>query len=98
MKKVIKLINGEILIGTVESAPNVHGVNEVLIKQPYTAIETVGLIPYCVTALGSAPAAVQIHPMNILWVSPLEDFPEANKTYIKATSGIEVQEKPSIVI
>ena len=43
-----------------------------------------------------SPKAIQIHPMNILWSVPLNEFPEANKIYEEATSVILKPEKKII--
>lgn len=95
VKKVIKLINGEIIFGNMEGVETPNG-TEILVVKPYQAIGG-NIMPYCMQDLGNAPGAVQIHPMNVLWSSPLEDFPEVETAYIKATTGLEVDSKPSLV-
>jgi len=96
VKKVIKLITGEIIFGNMEGVESANG-QEILIKQPYQAKEG-NIMPYGILDLGNGPGAVQIHPMNVIWSSPLEDFPEIEKAYLKATTGIEIQEKSKIII
>ena len=86
-KRLFKLINGEVIFGDVDMIIVEGGHAEALIRKPYTA-KNGNIMPYMLDALASAPAAVQIHPMNILWTVPLDEFPEAHKAYIKATSGI----------
>lgn len=45
-------------------------------------------MPYMLDVLMESPRAVQIHPMNVLWSVPLDEFEHANKAYIQATTGI----------
>ena len=94
-KRVFKLINNELIIGDVETVPLENHV-EILIKQPYTAKDG-NLMPYMITELTSAPAAIQIHPMNIIWTVPLDEFPEAEKVYRKATTGLDIDTAPRII-
>lgn len=96
VKKVIKLITGEIIFGNMEGVETANG-QEILVKRPYQAKDG-NIMPYGILDLGNAPGAVQIHPMNVIWSSPLEDFPEIETAYLKATTGIEVQEKSKIII
>jgi len=91
MNRVFKLVNDEIIIGDAETVysdnPNGEPIGELLIKRPFTA-KSGNIMPYLVSELTSAPAAIQIHPMNVLWALPLDEFPEAEKVYVKATSSI----------
>lgn len=96
VKKVLKLINGEIIFGEVEGVETANG-TEILIKKPYQA-KGGNIMPYGIQDLGNGPGAIQIHPINVLWVNPLEDFPEIETTYIKATTNIEIEKKPSIIM
>lgn len=96
IKKVIKLINGEIVFGSVEAVDSGNG-TEILIKQPYQA-QSGNIFPYGIKDLGNGPGAIQIHPMNVLWINPLEDFPEIENAYLKATTNIAVNETPKIII
>jgi hypothetical protein len=97
-KKVFKLINDEVIFGECFTMVSEEtGIGEILIKSPFTA-KGGRMIPYMVDVMGSAPAAVQIHPMNIVWQVPLDEFPEALKGYIEATSGIITETKSSILV
>ena len=86
-KRLFKLINGEVIFGDVDTLIVDAAHTEVLIRKPYTAKDG-NIMPYMLDTLASSPAAVQIHPMNILWTVPLDEFPEAHKAYVKATSGL----------
>ena len=96
VKKVIKIMTGDIIFGNMESVDGPGG-KEILVKQPFQAKDG-NIMPYGVLDLGSAPAAIQIHPMNIVWSAPLDDFPDVEKAYVKATSGIELESKPSLIV
>ena len=85
-KRFFKLINDEVIFGEVDvvKGPNA---NEILIKTPYTA-KSGKVMPYMLDVMMQSPKAVQIHPMNVLWSVPLDEFEDANKVYIQATTGI----------
>jgi hypothetical protein len=85
-KRFFKLINGEMVYGDTETVPTQNG-TEIIIKKPYM-VKGGNVMPYCMDVLPSAPGAIQIHPMNILWTVPLDEFPDVEEAYIKATSGI----------
>ena len=95
VKKVIKLINGELLLGSVQGVQTENGV-EILIQQPYIASNG-NIMPYCVNDLGNGPGAVQIHPMNILWTNPLSDFPQVSDAYFKATTKLDLTPQRAII-
>lgn len=97
MKKLLKLINGDIVFGEIEAVEAKSGQTEILIKNPWTS-HNGNISPYMMIEMGQAVPAVQIHPMNILWSAPLEDFEEANKVYIEKTTGIVVNPKEKIII
>jgi len=88
VKKVIKLITGDIIFGNMEGVDTGAG-QEILVIKPYQAKDG-NIMPYGILDLGSAPAAVQIHPMNIIWSAPLDDFPEIERAYIKATTNLDI--------
>lgn len=95
-EQFFRLIDGSNVFGEVEAVPTEHGVNEILIKQPWTAVD--GTVqPYMLSDMASAPGAVQIHPMNVLWTVPLDEFPEAEKMYRKHTSRIITPDSNIIV-
>lgn len=85
-KRFFRLINKEIVFGDCEVIPTGNG-SEILVKEPYT-IKNGKAMPYMYDELMKSPAAVQIHPMNILWSTPLDEFDEIYKIYVEATSGI----------
>jgi hypothetical protein len=94
-KRFFKLINGEMVYGETETVPTQNG-TEIIIKKPYM-VKNGNVMPYCMDVLPSAPGAIQIHPMNILWTVPLDEFPEVLKAYTKATTGLDVPDKPNII-
>ncbi len=99
-RRVFKLITGELVFGDCETVQNNAGVTEILIKHPYTSYQG-GIVQYCMPELAGSPAAIQIHPMNIIWQTFLSEFPEAEKAYTEATtpkSGIITELKKSIII
>jgi hypothetical protein len=79
-----------------EGVPTANG-EEILIKQPYEAKDG-NIMPYGIKDLGNGPGAIQIHPINVVWINPLEDFPEVQTAYLKATTNIEVPDKPKIIL
>lgn len=83
--RVFKLITGELVFGRCETVITNNGVAEILIKYPYTAYQG-GIVQYCMPELAGTPAAIQIHPMNIIWQTFLNEFPEADKAYTEATT------------
>jgi len=93
MKKVIKLLSGEIVFGEVEAAKD----GEILIMNPWTA-DKGNLSPYMMIEMGEAVKAIQVHSMNIMWAAPLEDFVEANKVYVEKTTGIVTEQTPKIIM
>lgn len=96
-KRLFKMINDEIIFGDVEVVTNNGGVGEFLIRNPYTAING-NIMQYCVKDLTQAPAAIQIHPMNVIWQTPLDEFSEAYRVYMEQTTGIVTDSKSKIVI
>lgn len=95
-KRLFKLINNEVIFGECETIENDGGAVEILIKTPYTA-QSGNIMPYMVDVMTQAPSAVQIHPMNILWQVPLDEFAEAHKVYTEATSGIVTDTQQRII-
>jgi hypothetical protein len=99
MKRVLKLINGETLMGEVEVVKNSNPAigDEILIKKPFCAIPNVGMMPYMSDTLTNAPAAVQIHPMNVLWSVEMSEFPDALDNYNDACSEVLKPESTIII-
>lgn len=95
-KRFFKLINNEVIFGEVETVDGVNGV-ELLIKTPYTA-KAGKMMPYMIDIMMESPAAVQIHPMNILWSVPLDEFEDAHNAYVEATTGIVTNPKSKILV
>lgn len=85
-KRLFKLITSEIVFGNTEVHQGING-PEFHIKEPYTS-KNGQLMPYMIQELGNAPAAINIHPMNVIWQVPLDEFKEAYDLYVKATSRI----------
>lgn len=85
-KRFFRTISKEIIFGDCEIIQTANG-SEILIKEPYT-VKNGKAMPYMYDELMKSPAAIQIHPMNVLWSVPLDEFDEINKIYIEATSGI----------
>jgi len=85
-KRFFKLINNEVIFGEIEVIDG-HNGSEILIKTPYTA-KSGKIMPYMLDVMMQSPKAIQIHPMNILWSVPLDEFEDANKLYIQATTDI----------
>ncbi len=94
-RRFFKLINGEIIFGDIE-ALETNGQTEILITRPYTIVGS-SAVPYMYNVLGISPRAIPIHPMNILWNVPLDEFEEINKAYIQATTGIVTDVKSPII-
>lgn len=90
-----KMINNEIVFGEVQSIQTENG-SEIQIIKPFT-VKRDAMIPYMSDITGNAPAAIQIHPMNVLWAVPLDEFPQLQNNYEKATSPIEVPDKKIIL-
>ena len=98
--RVFKLITGELVFGKCETVITNNGNTEILIKNPYTSYQG-GIVAYCMPELAGTPAAIQIHPMNIVWQTFLNEFAEADKAYTEATtpkSGIITDLKKPIII
>lgn len=92
MKRLFKLINDEIIFGSVE----VQEKGEIVITDPYT-VKGGNMAPLMQIELNEYAKGVQIHPMNIIYNFPLEEFPNLNKMYIEQTTGIITDSKQLIV-
>lgn len=95
--RFFKLINNEVVFGSCETVLTESGVTEIMIKKPFTA-KNGNMMPYMVDVMTTAPAAIQIHPMNILWTVPLDEFRDANEAYITTTTGIIIGNPDRIVV
>lgn len=85
--RFFRLIEGTNIFGEVQTVETEGGHVEILIKHPYT-VKGGNVMPYMVEDAGNAPGAIQIHPMNVLWTVPLDEFKEINEYYKKQTSQI----------
>ena len=79
--RFFKLVNNEVVFGECETVDAGNG-PEILIKCPFTA-KNGNIMPYMQDIMTESPKAVQIHPINILWNVPLDEFPNANKLYVE---------------
>lgn len=98
-KRMFYLITGLYVFGDCETVSSSNG-TEILVKTPYTPLNG-GIAAYCMSELAGSPAAIQLHPMNIVWQCPLDEFVEVNKAYTEATtpkSGIITDLKKPIII
>lgn len=96
-KRVFKLITGEMVFGDCESVTTSNGNVEILIKHPYTPLNG-GIAAYCMAEMASPVAAIQIHPMNIIWQCPLNEFEQVDAAYTQATTGIITSSKAKILV
>ena len=83
-KRFFHLITKEDVFGEIQVLENNP---EILIVEPYT-VKNGNMMPYMYNILGISPKAIQIHPMNILWSVPLDEFEELDKQYTKVRTGI----------
>lgn len=90
-----KMINNENIFGEVQSVQTENG-SEIQIIKPFTCKRDT-MIPYMSDITGNAPGAIQIHPINILWAVPLDEFPQLHENYTKVTSTIEIPDKKIIL-
>lgn len=88
-KRFFKLINNEVVFGEASASDPSGDSPEILIEAPYTS-RGGSVIPYMSEVMGNSPKAIQIHPMNVLWSVPLDEFPRVEKIYYEATSGLIV--------
>lgn len=95
--RVFKLITNEIIFGETQTIKETDGSLQFLVKEPYTA-ENGGILPYMARTMGNGPGAVQLHPMNVIWTVPLDEFKTVEQAYNKATSNIITPEKPNIIV
>lgn len=89
-KRLFKLINNEVIFGECEYVEYDDGrPTDIRIKTPFTA-KNGNIMPYMTDVLTSAPAAIQIHPMNVLWSTPLNEFKVVDDAYLKATTRLDL--------
>ena len=97
LRRIFKLINNEVIFGDIEVVKTKDGQSEILIKNPWIA-KGGNMMPYMMDVMSEPIGAVQIHPMNIIWSAPLEEFKQANDLYIEKTTGIITDSKQKIII
>lgn len=85
-KMFLHLLEGTVIFGDCVGITTENGV-EIQVKQPFT-IKNQKVMPYMTDIVGSAPGAINIHPINVLWSVPLDEFPALEELYTKETSGI----------
>lgn len=83
-KRFFHLITGEDVFGEMEVITNSP---EILIVEPYT-VKNGNMLPYMYDKIGQSPKAIQIHPMQIVWSCPLDEFPEIHQHYSKILAKI----------
>jgi len=87
--KIIKLINGDLLIGKAGQGDN----EAVVVENPYT-VKNLGegpcVLPYELDLLMEPMKFISFQAFNILWIKNLSDFPQVNDQYISATTGIDI--------
>lgn len=87
--KIIKLINGDILIGKAANGEN----ESVIVETPYT-VKNLGegpcVLPYEMDLLLEPMKFISFQAFNILWLKNLSDFPQVQEQYISATTGIDL--------
>lgn len=95
MNRLFKLINSDIVFGNANCYDSKTG--EILIEKPYTANGS-GILPYTSDVLGTGPDAIIIHPMNVLWSVPLDEYEHINSTYNQVITGIITDTSPALVV
>lgn len=89
-KKVIKLVNNDILIG-IAGKGDQEG--SVIIEKPYT-VKDLGqgpcVMPYELDLLVEPMEFISFQSFNILWIKNLSDFPAVESQYTQATTGLEI--------
>lgn len=87
--KIIKLINGDLLIGNAGQGEN----ESVVVENPYT-VKDLGqgpcVLPYELDLLLEPMKFISFQAYNILWLKNLKDFPQVEEQYISATTGIDI--------
>ncbi len=97
MKRLFKLINDETVFGEIETITTNNGQTEILIKNPWTA-KAGNMMPYMMDIMTEPVGAIQIHPMNIVWSAPLDEFKQAHDLYVEKTTGIVTNSKQKIIV
>lgn len=87
--KIIKLVNGDLIIGDASRSDN----GTIVIDKPYT-IKDFGqgpcVLPYELDRLLEPMTHIAFEPYNMLWLKNLSDFPVVESQYISATTGIDL--------
>lgn len=91
--RVVNLVTGEKIVAEVIAVND----QEVLLKTPFIIKDGMA-IPYLSDEVGESPGAIQVHMMQIVWATPLSDFPTLHALYLEKTTGIQIDMKKSIII
>lgn len=87
--KIIKLINGDLLIGKAGQGDK----EAIIVEKPYT-VKDLGkgpcVLPYELDVLVTPMKFISFQAFNILWIKNLSDFPQVEEQYISATTGIDL--------
>jgi len=87
--KIIKLINGDLLIGKTAKGDN----ESIIVEKPYT-VKNLGegpcVLPYELDLLLEPMKFISFQAFNILWLKNLSDFPQVQEQYLSATTGINL--------
>ena len=87
--KIIKLINGDLLIGKTAKGDN----EAIIVENPYT-VKNLGegpcVLPYELDLLLEPMKFISFQAFNILWLKNLSDFPQVQEQYLSATTGIDL--------
>lgn len=96
-KYLFKTINNDIIFGETEVIVNRDGIGEFLILKPYTSVNC-EIMPYVLKDIGETPKAIQLNPINVVWQTPLDEFPKVFNIYTEQTTGIITEIKAKLVI
>jgi hypothetical protein len=95
--RILKLTNGDLIIGDSESIDE----NNVSVTKPYTIIDFGKgpcVVPYELHLLMEPMNQVTLRMFDIMWSKALSDFPMVEQQYISATTGIETDVKENIIL
>ena len=87
--KVIKLINGDLIIGKAAKGENDY----IIMENPYT-VKDLGkgpcVMPYEYDLLLEPMKFISFSSFNMMWLKNLSDFPQVNDQYTQATTGLVI--------
>lgn len=92
---IFKLVNSDYIIGN----PSKDEKENIVVENPYT-IKDLGqgpcVMPYDLDLLTEPMKFIAFQPFNVLWFKSLSEFPQVQKQYITATTGIEIEDSPKL--